>query len=95
MSCGTESPFERRIEEFEAEIDFGLGGRQRRGNPHHPFGRTGAHDIGAQPELQRVVGDRIGKRACGVAWAPVNGCEFHPEEQASPAHVADTVISLL
>jgi hypothetical protein len=37
-------------EQREAEIDFGLGHGQRRGDPHHPGGGAGAHDIGAEPE---------------------------------------------
>jgi hypothetical protein len=31
-----EGPFERRIQQFETEIDFGLGRRQWRGNAHDP-----------------------------------------------------------
>jgi hypothetical protein len=79
MSCGTEGLLERGIEEFEAEIDFGLGGRQRWGNPYDPVGRTGAHDVGAQPELQRVVGDRIRKHARRVSFVPIERVEFQPE----------------
>ena len=55
--------FERRIQQVETEIDFGFGGRQWRGNTHDPVGRAGAHDVGAQPERQRPVRNRIRKRA--------------------------------
>src|SRR6516162_6781583 len=48
----------------ETEIDFGFGGRQWRGNTHHPIGCTGAHDVGAQSEMQRLIGDGIGERTC-------------------------------
>src|SRR5262245_53166290 len=34
-------------EKLEAEIDFRLGYGQWRGDPHHPGGGAGAHDIGA------------------------------------------------
>ena len=46
-----ERPFERRIQQVETEIDFGLGRSQRRGYPHDPIGGAGAHDIGTQSEL--------------------------------------------
>ena len=42
--------FERCIQQFETEIDFGFGGRQRRCNTHHPIGSAGAHNVGAQPK---------------------------------------------
>jgi hypothetical protein len=78
-------PIERRIQYFETEIDFGIGRSQWRGNAHYPIGCTGAHDVGAQSEVQSLIGDGIGERACrvrlpgsvaltGVGWsyAPVS-----------------------
>ena len=38
---------ERRVQQFETEIDFALARRQRRGNAHDTVGCAGAHDIGA------------------------------------------------
>jgi hypothetical protein len=57
------SPFERRIQQFETEIDFGIGRSQWRGDAHYPIGCAGAHDIGAQPEMQSLIGDGIRKSA--------------------------------
>jgi hypothetical protein len=42
-----DGPFERRIQQLETEIDFGIGRSQWRGNAHDPIGRAGAHDVGA------------------------------------------------
>ena len=70
------------MQQSETEIDFVLGCCQWRGNAHDPFGRTGADDVGAQSEFQRVVRDRIRKRACRVLLAPGKRSEFDPKEQA-------------
>ena len=83
-ACFPKGLFERRIQEFQTEIDFGFGGRQWRGNAHHPFRRAGAHDVGAQPELQRVVCNRIRERACRVFFTPVNRSRIL-SRRASPA----------
>ena len=90
-----ESPFEPRIQQIETEIDFGIGRRQWRGDAHDPIGCSGAHDVSAQSEMQRLVGDSIRERASRVPLAPVKRFEFYSQKQTSPADVADTVISLL
>ena len=72
-----DSPFERRIQQFETEIDFGLGRRQWRGNAHDPIGCAGAHDVGAQSEMQSLIGDGIGERACRVRLPGVKRFEFY------------------
>ena len=69
--------FERCIQQVETEIDFGIGRRQWRGNAHHPIRCTGAHDVGAQSEMQRLVGDGIRERACRVPLASVKRFEFY------------------
>src|SRR5438105_1521630 len=40
--------FERCIQQFETEIDFGIGRSQWRGDAHHPVRSAGAHNVGAQ-----------------------------------------------
>ena len=72
-----ESPFERRIQQVETEIDFGIGRSQWRGDAHYPIGCTGAHDVGAQPEMQSLIGDGIGERARRVPLAPIKRFEFY------------------
>jgi len=72
-----EGPFERCIQQFETEIDFGISRRQWRGNAHDPVRCAGAHDVGAQSEMHRVVSDRIRERGCRVPLAPVKRFEFY------------------
>ena len=57
---------DRRVQQLEAEVDFGLGHRERRRDPHHAAGGAGAHDVGAEPELQRRVGHRVRERRRGA-----------------------------
>ena len=90
-----ERPVQSRIQEVETEIDFALGRRQWRGYTHDPVGRAGTHTIGAQSKLQRIVGNRIRKRARRVPFVPIERVEFQPEQQAPPTHVANTGISML
>ena len=72
-----ESPFERRIQQFETEIDFSIGRRQWRGDAHDPIGCAGAHDVGAQSEMQSLIGDGIGERACRVRLPGAKCFEFY------------------
>jgi hypothetical protein len=72
-----ESPFERRIQQFETEIDFGIGRSQWRGDAHYRIRCTGAHDVGAQSEMQSLIGDGIGERACRVPLPRVKRFEFY------------------
>ena len=72
-----ESPFERRIQEVETEIDFALGRRQWRGDAHDPIGCSGAHDVSAQSEMQSLIGDGIGERACRLRLPGVKRFEFY------------------
>jgi hypothetical protein len=58
-SVQLEGPFERRIQQFETEIDFRIDCRQWRANARDPIGYSGAHDNGAQSEMQRLVVDGI------------------------------------
>ena len=50
--------------------------------------RRCAHNVGAQSEMPRFVGDRIRKSARRVVFVPIERSEFHPEQQAPPADVA-------
>ena len=90
-----QGPFKRGIQQFETEIDFGIARSQWRGNAHDPIGCAGAHDVGAQSEMQCLLGDGIRESACRVPLALVKLFEFYSQKQAPPADVADTVISLL
>src|SRR4029077_12234361 len=81
--------------EFDTEIDFALAGGQWWSDAHDPIGCAGAYDVGAQSEMQRLVGDGIRKRARRVLLVPAKRLELYPKEQTPPAHVTDTGISLL
>ena len=72
-----ESLFERRIQQLETEINVGIGRNQWRGDAHYPIGCTGANDVGAQPEMQSLIGDGIGESARRVPLAPIKRFEFY------------------
>jgi hypothetical protein len=79
-----EGPFERRIQQFETEIDFGLGRRQWRGNAHDPIGCARCVRCWRSVRMQRILGDRIRKRASKVLLAAVKRLEFYSQEQVPP-----------
>ena len=72
-----ESLFERRIQQLETEINVGIGRSQWRGDAHYPVTCTGTHDVGAQSDMQSLIGDGIGERACRVPLAPVKRFELY------------------
>ena len=72
-----ESLFERRIQQLETKINVGIGRSQWRGDAHYPIRCTGTHDVGAQSDMQSLIGDGIGERACRVPLAPVKRFELY------------------
>ena len=79
-----EGPFERRIQQFETEIDFGIGRSQWRGNAHDPIGCARCVRCWRSVRMQRILGDRIRKRASKVLLAAVKRLEFYSQEQVPP-----------